>query len=247
MKIVISQSMYFPWVGLLEQIRLADIYVYYDDVQFTKGGFLNRVQIRTVQGIKWLTIPTENYKLGQTINQVQINTKLDWKNQQLKTLEQAYAKAPFLNEMLNLVEGVFSKNHDTIGQLSRDSVTAVANYFELCDNCKFIDVSELNIDGSSSERVCNIVKSLGGSIYITGHGARNYLDHHLLESHGINIQYMDYKKQPYPQIHGEFTPYVSSLDLIANCGVHGRLYIGSDTVNWHDFLRGRLNCYGSYN
>ena len=70
MQIVISQSMLFPWIGLMEQIRLADVFVHYNDVQFSKGSFVNRVQIKTSQGTKWMTVPLENLHLGQRINEV---------------------------------------------------------------------------------------------------------------------------------------------------------------------------------
>ena len=54
-RVVISQSMLFPWVGLLEQMRLADVFVHYDDVQFSKGSFVNRVQVKTPDGVRWMT------------------------------------------------------------------------------------------------------------------------------------------------------------------------------------------------
>jgi len=57
MKIVITQSMLFPWVGMLEQIKLANIVVHYDDVQYSKGSYVNRVQLKMPEGIKWMTIP----------------------------------------------------------------------------------------------------------------------------------------------------------------------------------------------
>ena len=71
--IVISQPMYFPWVGILEQVQLSNIYVNYEDVQFSKGSFSNRVQVKTQSGIKWLTIPLKKLVLGQLINEVEID------------------------------------------------------------------------------------------------------------------------------------------------------------------------------
>ena len=65
MKVVISQPMFFPWVGFLEQMRLADVYVHYDDVQFSKGSFTNRVQIKTPEGFIWLTAPLRNLRAGR--------------------------------------------------------------------------------------------------------------------------------------------------------------------------------------
>ncbi len=87
MKVVISQPMYFPWVGMFEQIRLADVYVHYGDVQFSKGSFTNRVQIKTAQGIKWLTVPLKDVSIGQVIDEVRINASVDWRRQHMDILK----------------------------------------------------------------------------------------------------------------------------------------------------------------
>jgi hypothetical protein len=239
MKVVISQPMFFPWVGMFEQIRLADIYVHYGDVQFSKGSFSNRVQIKTAQGIKWLTVPLQDVSLGQSVDEVKINARIDWRVRHMDMLKQAYAEAPYRKEMLALVESVYQYQGDSIGMLSRLSMEACCNYFKLDAGRSYIDVRQLGIGGSSSQRVLDIVKALGGASYITGLGARNYLDHQLFEDAGICVEYMDYQKSPYPQLHGEFTPYVSILDLIANVGKDGVKLIHSGTINWKDFVNER--------
>ncbi len=239
MKVVISQPMFFPWVGMFEQIRLADTYVHYGDVQFSKGSFTNRVQIKTAQGIKWLTVPLQDVSLGQSIDDVRINARIDWRLRHMDMLKQAYAEAPYRKDMLALVESVYQYQGDSIGILSRLSMEACCNYFGLDAGRRYIDVRQLGIGGSSSQRVFDIVKALGGVDYITGLGARNYLDHQLFEDAGIAVEYMDYQKSPYPQLHGEFTPYVSILDLIANVGKDGVNWIHSGTINWKDFVNER--------
>lgn len=237
MNVVISQPMFFPWVGMFEQIRLADVYVHYGDVQFSKGSFTNRVQIKTAQGSKWLTVPLQQLSLGQSIDEVQLDTRSNWRRQHLDQLKQAYADAPFRKDMLALVDAVYQQSHATIGQLARDSMMACCRYYGLQAGRRFVEVGELGIGGASSQRVCDIVKALGGTRYITGLGARHYLDHQLFEDAGIRVEYMDYRKQPYPQLHGEFTPYVSLLDLIANTGPQGINCIVSGTQYWKDFLQ----------
>jgi hypothetical protein len=82
-----------------------------------------------------------------------------------------------------------------------------------------------------------MVVSLGGSRYLTGHGAKNYLEHDLFEQGGVSVEYLNYEKTPYPQLHGDFTPFVSSLDLIANVGRAGVDRIRSGTVPWRQFLQ----------
>ena len=98
MRVVISQSMYFPWVGLLEQVRLADVFVHYDDVQFSKGSFVNRVQIKTAQGIEWMTVPGREVHLGQRIADVQVAPASQWTAKHLALLQRSFAGAPFAED-----------------------------------------------------------------------------------------------------------------------------------------------------
>src|SRR5882672_1775792 len=91
--VVISQPMFFPWVGMLEQLQAADVYVHYDDVQFSKGSFTNRVQVKTATGVKWLTVPLEDVHLGQLIKDVRVDSRRDWRKSHLSLLDQAYPQA----------------------------------------------------------------------------------------------------------------------------------------------------------
>ncbi|MBC8325962.1 MAG: WbqC family protein [Verrucomicrobia subdivision 3 bacterium] len=233
--VVISQPMYFPWVGMLEQMRLADVFVYLDDAQFSKGGFFNRVQIKTAEGTPWLTVPLAETKLGQSLNETQM-AKHDWRRKQLATLRQAYAAAPHTEEMLGLVKSVFEKEHESLAALSAASVEALAGFFEIIP--KVIQWSSaLDIEGTGSARVLAICQALGAERYVTGHGAWDYLDHESFEAAGIRVEYLNYEKRAYPQLHGAFTPFVSALDLAANCGHAGREVIASGTVYWKDFAR----------
>ncbi|HVJ42755.1 MAG TPA: WbqC family protein [Dongiaceae bacterium] len=234
--VVISQPMLFPWIGMLEQIRLADKYVHYGDVQFSKGSFVNRVQVKTRQGRNWLTVPLRDLSIGQHIDAVKIDDRKAWRNQHLELLKQAYATAPYRDEMLDLVRGVYQQSYETIGAVSRASLLALCGYFDLRSDRQFFESHVLEIGGESSQRVLDIVAKLQGTRYITGWGARNYLDHELFERHGITVEYMDYLRAPYPQLHGDFTPYVSALDLVANCGMAGREHIRSATLYWKEFI-----------
>lgn len=236
MRVVVSQSMYFPWVGFLEQILLADAFVVYDDVQFSKGSFTNRVQIKTATGSRWLTLPLSGLRLGQKINEVQLNNKKDWRRAHLDKLQQAYREAPFLMDMLDLVDRVFAGSYSSLAEISSRSMFEVAKYFDLTVDLSQFNSVDLGVGGGGSQRVLDIVRRLGGDTYITGHGAKNYIDHQSFEENGIDVCYMNYQCVPYPQLHGKFTPYVSSLDLIANCGPLGIDYLQPKTINWKEYV-----------
>jgi hypothetical protein len=233
--VVISQPMFFPWVGMFEQMCLADVYVHYDDAQFSKGSFTNRVQIKTSKGAQWLTVPLRDLSLGQKIMEVHVDDRQDWRKRHLAFLKQAYDAAPFRDEMFALVERVYTEPATTISSVAIASTDAIRRYFGFAKPTLVRYSSELGIEGESSRRVLDIVKQCEGATYITGHGARNYLDHELFEREGVRVEYIDYKKIPYPQLHGEFTPFVSALDVIANVGREGGRLFASGTVYWKEF------------
>ena len=232
--VVISQPMYFPWVGMFEQLRLADDYVDYTDVAFSKGSFTNRVQVKTHTGIVWLTLPLKAARLGQPISEVMVDERQNWRRSHRSTLAQAYAKASFVNDMLALVDEVFESPGARLADVAFHSMMAAHRYFGFERPFRHHRSPELGIGGTGSERVLKIVQSLGGNVYITGHGARNYLDHEAFEASAVTVEYMNYLKLEYPQMHPPFTPYVTVLDLVANMGKEARTKIISGTNSWRE-------------
>lgn len=232
--LVISQPMYFPWVGMLEQIRLSDTYVFYDDVQFSSGpaNRVSRVQVKTGDGMRWMTVPLRARHLGCLINGLELDDSKDWRARHRELLRLSYRGAPYLQDMLALVDEVFAAPVRYLSELSRASTMALVRYFGLDAGRTFLDASALDVPGHSSERVFALCGSLGATRYLTGHGARQYLDHGLFEQAGIAVEYMAYRLSAYPQRHGEFTPYVTGLDLVANCGRDGVRHICSGTEPW---------------
>jgi hypothetical protein len=238
MRIVISQSMLFPWIGLLEQVRLADVFVHYDDVQYSKGSFVNRVQVKLPEGVRWMSVPLQGHRLGQRIDAVQLAPSAQWRASHLDLLERSFKDAPHTQDALQLAGAVYGADYPHVGALARASLLALCRYFGLDVGRRFVDVTDLEVPGSGSARVLAVVERLGGDAYITGHGAASYLDHEEFERKGLRVEYMQYQCRPYPQAHGAFTPYVSALDLVARCGREGANHICSGTVPWKEFLNG---------
>jgi len=221
---------------MLEQIKHADVFVHYDDVQFARG-FFNRVQIKTRTGISWLTVPLAGQRRGQLINEVQIDYRTDWRRSHLGQLSQAYEDAPFKADMLALVDAVLSAGHQSLACLAQASMAALVAYFPTIGaDTTFMTASEMNVPGASTQRLIALCRALNAATYLTGHGARNYLDHEAFEAHGIDVSYMDYGCTEYAQLHGAFTPYVSALDLIANLGPDGLTKIRGQALPWRNFL-----------
>jgi len=237
-KIVISQPMYFPWLGIFEQINFADVFVHYDDVKLpgrggSSGNFINRVQIKTPTGFSWMTVPIK--RSGVFINEELIDETKNWKIDHKNTIKHNYARAPFGKDAAGLFLSVLDADYRNLAELNIRSIEACCDYMGL--KTEFIRSSTLGIPGKSSERLLNIIKYLGGDKYITGHGAKNYLDFELFERNNIDVEFMDYKVLPWPQLWRDFNPYVSILDLIANTGSNAINYFKSGTVFWREFLK----------
>ena len=232
--IVISQPMYFPWCGLLNQVQLADVFVYYDDVQFARG-FFNRVQVRTDSGFKWLTVPLKNFHRGQNISDCLIDYSQNWSDVHRRTLVHSYSKAPFLDQMINIFDSVVFAKPATLAELSIHSILALVEAFSL-DKPIFVNSSDLGVGGSASQRLLDITKLLGGSCYLTGHGALSYLDHSIFEAEHIDVSYMQYRFLPWLGSSNSFTPYVSSLECFAFLGPDSRSSLNSNALPWRKAL-----------
>tara|TARA_R110002012_G_C11663069_1_gene612416 strand:- start:592 stop:1278 length:687 start_codon:yes stop_codon:yes gene_type:complete len=228
--------MYFPWIGIFEQMLLADVFVHYDDVQYPQGrSFISRVKIAKSPDTMWLTVPIKKQD-KVNISQTTIDYSQSWQAKHLKSFAHFYAKAPFREDALQLVEDVFRFKDADLASLNIRAVEAVAKYFSI--KTKTLRSSSLAALGASSDRLINIVKATGGSQYVTGHGAKKYLHHEQLEENGISVEYMNYENKAYPQWDNTFISHMSILDLIAYKGHSGIECIVSKTINWREFING---------
>jgi hypothetical protein len=235
MKIVISQPMFLPWIGLFEQIRLADYLVFYDDVQIPQGrSFMSRVQVKANSDIVWLTAPVDKNSSGDLINNCCLSTQQDWRTKHLRTLHHCYARSPFFKLMYGLAEQIYSYPSNNLAEFNQNAIKIISSWLEF--NIVYTRSSDLGIPGRSTQRLVNICNHFGAKVYITGLGALNYLEYDKFEESNISVHYMQYEKTPYKQLHGEFTPYVTILDAIANCGDGVRELICSNSIYWKDFI-----------
>ena len=231
MNVVVSQPMFLPWPGLFEQVRLADVFVHYDDVQLPQGrSFMSRVQVKTMDGLAWMTAPIDGARSGRAINETFFVSDAVWRRRHLATLRHNYARAPHFKALMELAERIYAFPEENLARFNERAIEEIAAWLGL--RTRFLRSSELGIAGRSTQRLVEICRNLGATHYITGLGALKYLDHDHFESQGIAVRYMDYRKRLFPQLHGEFTPFVTILDPIANCGNATSDILVSGTVHW---------------
>ncbi|MEM6507104.1 MAG: WbqC family protein [Planctomycetota bacterium] len=231
--VVISQPMYFPWVGLFEQVALADVFVHYDNVQLPQGrSFITRVQIKTETGTQWLSAPVKR-QAGQLIQSVELDG-LDWRRKHVAALRHAYARTPYVDGMIELVESVYAKSHTSLCELNIAAIETLSAYLGL--SARFVRASEHPIKTHSTQKLIDYCTRYHATRYVTGHGALKYMDHDAFVSNGITVDVMDYQCIEYDQPHGVFTPYVSILDAIACLGPEAHAVIQPATRDWKELV-----------
>lgn len=217
--VVIHQPDFLPYLGFFHRFLLADLWVVLDDVQFLAGGsksWHNRDKIKTPQGERWLTVGIKKVPTETMINEVFL-AEDDWKKKNLNLLRENYRKAPFFDGVFPCLEKLYS--HDCI-KLTDFNMRSIEMLMEMFDvKIETVFASTLNASGRKTERLVDICKKVGATAYLTGVGSKDYLEEPPFEAEGIKVVWQDFKHPVYPQLHGEFMPYLSSIDLLFNCGI----------------------------
>jgi hypothetical protein len=221
--IAIHQPNFLPWLGYFYKIYKSDIFVFLDNVQFTKNSYQNRVKIKSPQGAIWLTEPVL-HNFGQLTNEVKLNNKERWIDKHLKTLEMNYKRAKYFKEIYNLLAEIYlSKEWEYMSELNITFIKSISNYLGI--KRKFLLASNLNVSGNSTDLLIGIIKKVDGNIYLSGKGGVKYQDEEKFSQNNIKLVYSDFKHPVYPQLWGEFIEGLSIIDLLFNCGKDSILYL----------------------
>ena len=223
-KVAILQSNYIPWKGVFDLINMVDIFVFFDDVDFTKRDWRTRNKIKTPQGEVWLTVPVQKNHRGTKINEVKISNSEDWQKKHYKTIVSNYKKAFYFDMYHDIIDEIYLKNKwDNLSEFNIFTTELIAK--KLGITTKFCYSSDFNVEGVKDERLVNICKEINATEYISGPAAKAYINPELFKKNDIQLSYIVYKYNEYPQLYNNFDHYVSILDLLFNCGHESPKYI----------------------
>jgi len=217
MKVVaIHQPEYLPWLGFFKKMMNVELFVFLDDVQFRKKGWQNRNRIRINDGTALLSIPVHTHSYPK-INEVTIDNEKNWSIRHKKSILYNYARAPYFDEIKDFIESIFEKKFQYLVDLNTEIIKFVMNELEI--KSKIVFSSELEISKKGSDRVLDICKAVGADHYITGtFWAESNLRVEEFKKSNIDIEFQKFQHPIYKQIHGEFIPEMSIIDLLFNEG-----------------------------
>ena len=217
-RVAILQSNYIPWKGYFDLIDSVDEFVLYDDVQYTRRDWRNRNQIKTPQGLLWLTVPViSKGRYEQSIRETELDGG-EWAANHWKTLRQNYAKAPFFKEYEAELETLYLSGGWThLSQVNEAFLGWCAG--KLGISTSISHSGDYDLPDGRSERLLGICLQAGADVYVSGPAAKDYLDESIFAGAGVGVEWFEYPSYPeYPQLWGDFEPRVSVLDLILNTG-----------------------------
>jgi len=213
-KLAVMQPYFFPYAGYFQLIMAVDTFVFYDDVCFIKGGWINRNRILIDGESKFLTIPCRKASQNKLINKIhhalddKIRVKL------INKVKSAYGNAPHFSKVFPVFEEVISSEYSLISELAIQSIRKTTNYLGLSKNFKISSETYDNRNLGGSERIVDICKKEKTTVYVNPIGGRELYDEYDFNMFGLELKFLQHELAEYPQFNNKFVPGLSILDVL---------------------------------
>jgi hypothetical protein len=224
------QPVYLPWLGLLHKIAVADLFCYFDVVQYQTKDYNNRNKIKTHAGEIWLSVPVESKDhLQKSVGDIRI-VQNGWQRKHAKSIQYAYQKALYFRDYIAELESILlGQSFGTLAALNFEILRFLMRHLGI--ETPVVKASDYAFHGTKSDLVLDMCRQLKADVYIFGSNGRDYAEVEKFLAAGVAPYFQDYRHPTYRQLHGEFLPYMSAIDLLFNEGPRSRdiLLSGNDT------------------
>lgn len=218
MKVSIHQPQYIPWLPYILKIEESNLFIILDSVDFQKNGIQNRNMIKTAQGAQWLTVPIKQ-KLGQKINETEINNSLPWRKKHWSSIITNYSRAPYFKKFGTDLEAVYLQEWTNLAEFNITMLELILTFFKV--KSPVLKSSEMKAVGKGSDLVLNLCKEAGATTYISGTGGMGYLNQQAFVAENIELIFQSAQlPRPYNQLFPSmgFIADLTCLDILFNCG-----------------------------
>ncbi|GHU50027.1 hypothetical protein AGMMS49975_00230 [Clostridia bacterium] len=222
-RVAVLQSNYIPWKGYFDIIHDVDLFIFHDDLQYTKDDWRNRNKIKTENGLMWLSVP-----VGRDEHRLICDVKISdfsWQKKHYENIRRCYAKAPCFSYAEQLLRNIYlEKRWDNLSVMNRNIIERVSELLGI--QTQFADSRDFRTYGAKQEKLLSLLIEAKADLYISGPAAKNYITESEFEKANIKLIYKNYADYPeYKQCYGVFEHKVSVLDLLMNEGEKSSGYI----------------------
>lgn len=214
MRLAVMQPYAFPYIGYFQLVHAVDTFVFYDDINYIKNGWINRNRLRLGGQVRYFTIPLADASPFRRIDEIRIDDRQPWRRKVTESLRHAYRRAPHFEPVQQLVETVLNEDAENIGAMARNSVISVASYLGL--PTRFVSSSRQygNDHLRGVDRVLDICRREGATEYLNPPGGRALYPSESFECQGIALQFIEPAPIEYPQLGEPFEPWLSIIDVL---------------------------------
>lgn len=216
--LAIMQPYFFPYIGYWQLIHAVDRFVIYDDVNYIKGGWINRNRILINGEPTYFTVPLYQSSPYKRICEIALQPSPLWRNQLVKMVEITYRKSPYFIEVFPIIERIIRHESDNLSNYLRHQLQTLSVFMGI--KTEFVVTSRTyeNSDLSSQERVLDICKREGAITYINPQGGQTLYDTETFHSAGIDLCFIVMRPLPYKQRAAGFVPFLSIIDALMEIG-----------------------------
>ena len=217
-RVAIMQPTYLPWLGYFGLLSSVDLFIYLDNVQFSKRSWQQRNQIKTTSGAQWLSVPVlSRGKRDQVIRDTLIDSQSNFAKKHSNSISISYSKARHYSEFSASLLDTLNGNHSNLSELNIELIGLISSWLGI--TTPILKASELECSGNSAALLASLCSTVGAKEYISPPGSRCYLEASSdFEAARIPIYYFRFEHPKYSQLHGDFLPFMSVIDMIFNCG-----------------------------
>lgn len=214
MKVGIMQPYFFPYIGYWQLINAVDKFVIYDDVNFIKGGWINRNKILVNGQARYINLQMHKASPNKLINEIEVLGNKVYNKKLLKTIESSYRKAPYYSEVYPIIESIIKQDENNLAKYLINSIREVCKYLGISTQILVSSEIEKNNNLRGQDKVIEICKVLRADQYINAIGGIELYSRKDFESNGILLNFLRTKSIRYKQFNDNFLPNLSIIDVI---------------------------------
>jgi len=223
--VAIHQPTFLPWLGWWDKLVRADVLVLLDDVQFPKKGgtWMNRVRMLVGGEPRWVTVPVDRaYKGTRRVHEMRIDESKPWRENMLATVRGSYARAPYAQEVMPVLEEALRARTDRVAELNERAIRLLGDLLGL-DKSKLVHQSELRVSGAGTQLLVEVCRAVGGDTYLSGDGSDGYLEEDAFAAAGLGLTFQEFTPPRYPQLVAHYVAGLSVVDALMSCGSRGAI------------------------
>lgn len=220
MKLAIMQPYFMPYIGYFQMIAAVDTFVIYDNIEYTKKGWINRNRILKNGEPDTISLPLAKGSDFATVINRDLAATFHSKDKikLYQKIKELYRKAPFFEETMPLMDAVFGCQHHNLFDFIHFSIAQVCQHLDI--STRFIVSSTIDIDHhqKGQDKVLSICKAVGASTYINAIGGLDLYSAESFQKDNIQLLFIKTSFPSYPQFSHDFVPWLSIIDVLMFCG-----------------------------